>query len=146
MTSQNYTCNFTITKTDKEVFDAIRQISKWWTKDFKGHCEKINDEFIIQHEDIHYSKHKLIEVITDKKLVWLITESKLNWLTMDKHEWTNTKTIFELIHQDGKTILNFTHQGLTPEIECYERCSKGWDLVIKTNLYKFLTEGKELAV
>ena len=142
MKNENYTCSITANITAKEAFDGINQVSKWWIKNFKGSSEKINDEFIVQVGDNHYSKHKLIEVIPNKKIVWLVTESKLNWLKNDKQEWTNTKMSFEIFTKDGQTVINFIHIGLEPEVECYNNCVKGWDQILKTSLFKQLTEGK----
>ena len=93
---------------------------------------------------MHYSKQKLIEVIPGKKIVWLVTESKLNWIERDKHEWTNTKMVFEITTKGDKTVLHFTHEGLVPEKECYERCVQGWDMVIKEWLFNFITDGKAI--
>ena len=64
-------------------------------------------------------------------------------LEKDKHEWTNTKLIFELAAEGDKTVLRFTHEGLVPGKECYKTCAhKGWNIVIKDYLFNFITEGK----
>lgn len=82
----------------------------------------------------------MFEVIPDKKIVWLVTESKLDWLK-NKDEWTNTKMVFEISIKGDKTILHFTHEGLTPEKECYPLCEKGWNMIIKNWLFHFITMG-----
>jgi hypothetical protein len=74
--------------------------------------------------------------------VWLVTESTLDWLQKDKHEWKNTKMIFEIVPKGDKTVLHFTHDGLVPEKECYLLCHEGWNTVIKDYLFYFITEGK----
>lgn len=53
-----------------------------------------------------------------------------------------TKMIFELTSKSGKTELNFTHEGLVPEKECYEHCAQFWNMVIKEWLFNFITVGK----
>jgi hypothetical protein len=126
------------------VFNCINDVSKWWSKDFEGSSISLNDEFVICHPGRHYSKQKLIEVIPGKKVVWLVTDSELDWLEKDKHEWTNTKMVFELIPKDDKTIINFTHEGLMPEKECYDRCEQGWNMVIRECLVNFITDGKAI--
>ena len=87
----------------------------------------------------------MVEIIPDKKIVWLVTESEMSWLEKDKQEWTNTKLIFEIAVEGDKTLLRFTHEGLIPEKECYERCAhEGWELVIKDWLFNFINTGKAI--
>jgi hypothetical protein len=141
MTTKSYTTTIEVAQSAKEVFNAINDVTKWWSKDFEGNSTKLNDEFIINHPNQHYSKQKLVEVISDKKVAWLVTESKLNWIKNNKEEWTNTKMIFEISTKGDKTVLHFTHEGLAPEKECYAMCEKGWDIVIKDWLFHLITVG-----
>lgn len=64
------------------------------------------------------------------------------WLEKNKQEWTNTKMIFELLPAGDKTLLHFTHDGLSPEKECYTMCEKGWTMIIKDWLFHFITHGE----
>lgn len=141
MENKNYTATLEVAQSAKEVFNAINNVTKWWSKDFAGNSTNLNDEFIINHPNQHYSKQKLVEVIPDKKVVWLVTESKLNWIKNNKEEWTTTKMIFKIQVKNDKTILHFTHEGLVPEKECYTMCEKGWDIVIKDWLFYLITVG-----
>jgi len=140
MESKNYTVTIEVPNSPQDIFNRIKEVSKWWSKDLEGSSTKLNDEFIIHHPGRHYSKQKLIEVIPDKKVVWLVTESKLNWLEKDKDEWTNTRMVFEISAKGNKTVLHFTHEGLVPEKKCYARCEKGWNMIIKDWLYNFITD------
>jgi hypothetical protein len=142
MKKPDYSAAITVDKTPGEVFDSIKSVSKWWSKDFEGNSAELNDEFVISHPGRHYSKQKLVELIPGKKVVWLVTDSKLNWLEKDQEEWTNTKMIFEITSKGDKTLLDFTHEGLVPEKECYARCEQGWNMVIKERLFEFITDGK----
>jgi len=140
MANESYTAAIEVAKSPKEVFNRISEVSKWWSKDYEGSSKKLNDEFVIHHIGRHYSKQKLVEIIPDKKVVWLVTESKLNWLEKDKHEWTNTKMVFELTTKGNKTVLHFTHEGLVPGKECYARCEQGWNMIIRQWLFNFITD------
>jgi len=140
----NYTAIIEVEKPATDVFNALKDVSKWWSKDFEGSSTKLNDEFIINHPNAHYSKQRLVEVIPGKKIVWLVTESKLNWLEKDQQEWTNTKMIFEISTKGDKTLLKFTHEGLVPEKECYTRCEQGWNMVIKDWLFNYISTGKTI--
>ena len=86
MENKNYTAIIEVKKSSQEVFNAINDVTKWWSKDFEGKSTKLNDEFIINHPNQHYSKQKLIEVVPGKKVVWHVTESKLDWIKNDKEE------------------------------------------------------------
>ena len=142
MAKSDYTVSITVNATPDQAFNSIKNVSKWWTENVEGRSEKLNDAFIVRSGDVHYSKHKIIEVVPDKKIVWLVTDSKLNWIHDNKEEWTNTKMVFEIIPTGNKTTIKFTHEGLTPGQECYENCVKGWDSIIKQNLYNFVTKGE----
>ncbi len=140
---ESFTAIIEVSKSPQEIFNCLTDVTNWWSKDFEGSSKKLNDEFTIHHPNQHYSKQKLVEVIINKKIVWLVTDSTLYWLQDNKHEWTNTKMIFELTTAGDKTILHFTHEGLTPEMECYAICEKGWSMIIKSWLFHFITRGRE---
>ena len=139
----DYTAMIEVAKPPTEVYNCITaDVAKWWGgNDLEGSSRQLNDEFTIHHPQAHYSKQIVVELIPAKSVVWLVLESHLHWLTRDPHEWTRTKMLFELRGDDDGTVLHFTHQGLTPDKECYEACSQGWNMVIKDWLFHYITEG-----
>lgn len=146
---QSYKATIEFDKSPKDVFNNINDVSKWWIRyangqqtEFEGQSTKLNDEFVLRHGDKHYSNQKLLEVIPDKKVVWFVTDSNLSWIESNKNEWTGTKMIFELSSRGDKTVLNFMHQGLVPEKECYDHSVHFWDMVIKEWLFDFISDGK----
>lgn len=142
MKDQSYTTTIEVAAAPQDVFERISQIPEWWTRDFEGNSTKLNDEFVICHPGAHYSKQQLTEFIPGRKVVWLVTESELSWLEKDKAEWTGTKMVFELASEGDKTRINFTHEGLVPEKASYERCTQGWNTVIRYRLLNFIINKK----
>ena len=130
MKKDSYTNSFTSSKTSEEVFDVLLNVQQWWSgfyeETIKGKSKRVDDEFIFKAGGgAHYSKQKLIELIPNKKIVWLVTDSKLNFLN-NASEWTGSKICFDISANNNKTKVTFTHDGLVPQIECYNDCSGGW--------------------
>jgi len=141
MKTSDFTTSILVDKTPKEVFDAVNNPQIWWSGEFTGSSEKINDEFTYRYKDMHFSKQRIIEMVPNQKVVWLVTESQLNFIE-DIHEWNGTKIIFEISADGNKTRLTFTHQGLVPEFECFNACSNAWGQIIQQGLYSLITTGK----
>jgi len=140
---ESFEVTIEVAKPAGEVFRCITSdVAKWWGgKDLSGGTTKLHDEFVIDHPGAHYSRQKIVELIPAKRIVWLVTESSLSWLKRPG-EWTDTKVVFELAGRDGKTILHFMHEGLTPDKECFARCSEGWGAVITDWLFDFISYGQ----
>ncbi len=125
MTNNDFTTTLLVDQTPKEVFDAINNVRGWWSEALEGSSEKLNDEFVYRHKDIHYSKQKLVEVIPGKKVVWLVTDSHLSFLKKKKDDWTGTHVVCRINRSYNKTQLRITHQGLLPQIESFAPDSRG---------------------
>jgi len=141
MSTANYSTAFLVDQTPKEAFDAINNVRGWWTENLTGNTANLNDEFSVQFGDVHYSKHKLTEVVPNKKVVWLTTDSKLNFIE-DKTEWTGTKIVFDIAAKGDQTEVRFTQIGLVPEVECYNACSNAWSDYINDSLRNLIEIGK----
>jgi hypothetical protein len=146
MKNQNFEISVLVDASPAEVFKAVLNVRGWWSgyygESFQGSTEKLHDEFSFRAGDVaHYSKQKLIDVIPNKKVVWLITESALSFL--DKtDEWTGTKVIFDISQKGGKTQLRFIHEGLTPEVECYNSCAPAWTQYLQYKLLPLIGNGQ----
>lgn len=135
---KDFTFTIFTDQSPEHIFEAIRDVRSWWSgfynESFSGETKELNDEFSFRAGDgAHYSKQKLVEVIPNERVVWIITESELTFLEQ-KDEWVGTKIVFEISEKDGKTELVFTHQGLTPEIECYDSCAPAWSMYLHEKL------------
>ncbi|MGC4041892.1 MAG: SRPBCC domain-containing protein [Flavobacterium sp.] len=142
MKNKDFTTSIEVPQSPQQVFKAICEVPNWWNKeDFRGSSTNLGDEFVIDHPGQHFSNQKVVEMIPNEKIVWLVTESHMDWLKENKQEWTNTKMIFEISSKDDRTLLHFTHEGLVPQTECYIMCEQGWNMIIGSWLYHYITTG-----
>ena len=130
MNNQNFTYTFQSSQTPEAIFDLLLHIDQWWYGVFgetiEGKSEKINDEFtFLAGEGMHYSKQKMTELVPNRRVAWQVSESKLTFLS-DPGEWQGSTIAFDVSGENGKTNITFTHNGLVPELECYNNCSAGW--------------------
>jgi hypothetical protein len=122
------------------AFDSINNVTAWWTANLEGGTSALNNEFVVQFGDVHFSRQKIVEMIPAKKVVWLVTESRLNFVA-DVQEWTGTRIIFDVISENGITYIRFTHEGLVPQVECYDACSGAWSQYM-VSLQQLINTGK----
>jgi hypothetical protein len=142
MKKQDYTTAILVRATANNAFKSINRVAAWWTENIEGSSEKLNDVFTV-HFGETFATMKIVESVPDKRVVWHVTDCYLQWLT-DKKEWKDTRIVFEISTEGDSARIQFTHVGLTPQVECYNDCVKGWDQYIKGSLAKLITEGNGL--
>jgi hypothetical protein len=141
MGNNDFNCSISAKISPAEAIKKINNVPEWWGVSFEGKSEKQNDQFTIKMGGDSFFDFTVTELIPDQKVVWLITDCYMPWYA-DKKEWANTRLIFDLGESNGETALRFTHEGLTPEVECYKDCEPGWTHWIKTSLHSYFTTGK----
>lgn len=139
MTNKNYHSSITVNITPQQAFNGICKVNDWWGH-IDGKTEKLNDVFTYRPSET-WVNFTITEFVPDKKIVWHVTDCYLPWLK-DKKEWNNTDVVFEIEQKGDSTQINFTHNGLVPEIECYDACTKGWGKYFNGSLLNLLTTGK----
>jgi hypothetical protein len=140
MKEKDYSSTFLVPNSPQEVYDAITRVTDWWTINTDGDTKAIGDEFTVQFGDVHRTTQRITEAVLGKRIAWQVTASKLPWLK-DSEEWKGTEIIFDIMSTPDGTRLIFTHIGLTPQVECFAQCEKGWDYFIGISLFQLLTKG-----
>ena len=143
MNGKNYSCSFLVRQTAQEVYDAITRVTDWWTINTDGNTKAVGDEFTVQFGDVHRTTQRITEGVPGKRIVWHVIESNLPWLK-DSEEWKGTEIVFDITPTADGSQLAFTHIGLTPQVECFAQCEKGWDYFIGTSLFQLITQGAGL--
>ena len=141
MSTPDFTTTLLVDQSPQHVFSAINNVRGWWSEEIEGDTNKLNDVFNYHYQDVHRCQMKLVEVVPYKKVVWLVMDNYFKF-TKDKSEWISTKIIFDISEKDGKTQVQFTHQGLVPVYECYDVCKGAWTNYIQNSLRDLIATGK----
>ncbi|WP_301162011.1 hypothetical protein [uncultured Winogradskyella sp.] len=139
----SYTTMVSINGTKQEVFNAISQhVQKWWGNTDNS-VSSVGDEFTTSF-DSTYWKFRISEFEPNTKIVWKCVEAKHihNGYDGIEKEWEGT--IVEWVLEDkgqNAIILNFAHNGLVPELNCYEICFPAWERFVTQSLKSFVETG-----
>ena len=140
MKTHDYTCSIQTSVSAKEAYDKIARVSEWWAKNFKGSARNLGDTFTVRFGET-FVDFKISEAVPESRIVWQVANCHLPWLK-DKTEWNGTSATWEISSSSGITTITFTHHGLTPDVECFSACEKGWNSHIQKSLLKLLNDGK----
>jgi len=138
MNHKNFTTTFTVDQTPEAVFGAINNVRGWWPGEIEGHTDELGDEFTYRYADVHYSKQKITVLTPGKRVVWRVLDANLNF-TRDQAEWKGTDIAFDISRKGDKTEVRFTHIGLVPEFECFDKCSNAWASIVNGSLRVLIT-------
>ena len=61
-----------------------------------------------------------VEPTSHRRVVWSVDSAPLT------PDWAGTTIVFEVEEAGDGSTIRFRHQGLTPELECYDMCHEGW--------------------
>jgi len=109
-------------------------ISGWWSK-ANTMWKENGDEFL----SVDFGRiKKLMKVQRPdplSRMTWDVLECTLS-------EWPGTQITFNLSPtHGGGTLLRLEHKGLTPELECFQSCSTGWEYFM-ASLKQYVETGK----
>jgi uncharacterized protein YndB with AHSA1/START domain len=141
--NRDLTISITVSKSPQEVYNAIKDVKAWWIGDIKGNGDKVGSEFTYRYKNFHESAQKVIELVPNKRVAWRVEDANLSF-AKNKSEWKGTEIIFEIMPKGDQTEIQFTHKGLTPELECFDNCSAGWEFYVIKSLKNLLTQGEGL--
>ena len=140
MHSHDYQKSISAKISAAEAFSRIQAVSRWWTKGVTGCAENLNDLFTVRFGET-FVDFKVCEIDPPSKIVWQVIDSDLPWLK-NKGEWTGTKVVWEVSRGAIATQITMTHVGLSPAVECYEKCEAGWNFFVGESLSRLMTENR----
>jgi uncharacterized protein YndB with AHSA1/START domain len=109
----------------ERVFDALATLSGlrgWWTPIVSGSAATGG---VLRFAFDGLDEHIVMRVDGAKR------PSSVHWSCVVHtrlHDWKDTKVTFDLAARGPEGCeLSFQHVGLTPQLDCYADCERGWD-------------------
>ncbi len=126
--NENFHHEITVNASLEKAFESItNDIPLWWTEMFEGDSNKVGEFFTVRFGSSVFKTMRVEELIPNKKVVWFVTDTLIDIPELlNNREWLNTSIVWELKKEKTNTIIQVTHIGLNPDIECYGICSTGW--------------------
>jgi Activator of Hsp90 ATPase homolog 1-like protein len=140
MVTYDLTCTIQEPVSAAQAYEAIASVGEWWAKDFKGSARNVNDTFTVRFGTT-FVDFKITEAVPGKRSVWHVVNSSIPSLK-DTTEWNGTSVVWEIAENAGTTTITLTHEGITPEVECFKMCEGGWNRHVTQSLRKLLIEEK----
>jgi hypothetical protein len=122
----NYRDSLVTKAAQSEILKALTtEICSWWTEDFSGSAKRVKEEFTVRFGNTF--KTFVVVELSSTTVSWKCMDSYIDMPDLNKKdEWIGT-TIHWAIGSDGhQNCLELFHEGLTPEIECFDVCRQGW--------------------
>lgn len=139
MQKKDFHKTITVNASPAEALKKISQVNLWWAKNFTGRAEEKGDKFNVRFGET-FVDFEISEAVPDKKVVWKVTDCNLHWIN-NKKEWNGNEIVFEVTPGKNDTKIDFTHIGLTPDVECYSSCEPGWTGHLSYGLADFINKG-----
>ena len=139
---KDYQKRIVVQKPANQVYAAITEhISDWWTNDLSGSASQKGDSFKIAFGGTRKTM-EISEILPNQKVVWTCTQAYIDMDSLEnKSEWLGTKIIWELSTEGQTTTLEFLHQGLNKDLQCYNVCQDGWNTFLGS-LESYLKTGQ----
>jgi len=140
MNARSYTRSIEIGALPAKVFHALTgEVDQWWTTS-AGDASVVGAKPIFRFGK-SYQAMLVKELVPERRVVWECLEQNHANKTLSVHdEWVGTTLVWEIEPTPKASRLTFVHQGLVPQLECYEICEAGWDHYVES-LKSYLETG-----
>ena len=131
----DYSAKITTTTPPRQVRHAITAgIEIWWTNRVDRHADGFTVRFNKSHATFTQDHGG-----TDTAFAWTCTDAHMIIEGVDDlEEWTGTRLIWSVTPAPSGSIVRLTHEGLTPDIACFDVCRRGWQHFFETSLRNHL--------
>lgn len=131
-------------KPSQAYLALTRNIGNWWTQPDQPICRVGDRAKFTFPPNKSYWTFQAAELKPDSFIrldcvdAYHIHEGQSNTI---EQEWKGTSITWRIEPINAKTQIVMQHDGLRPDLECFEICKKGWDFFFCTSLKAYLETG-----
>lgn len=131
MTTTDYQHSFTVPASMETVYAALTAgIPAWWTEDFSGKATQPGEVFTVRFGGT-FMTFRIDAALPGHKLTWTCTDNLQDMPGLShRTEWIGTRMHWQLTPEGNSTRLEMVHEGLNPEMECWDICQQGWNFFL----------------
>lgn len=140
VTHQSYNREIIVSNSAGGAFRALTsEFDRWWTA--ASHPFKAVGDIATFRFDATYWTMRATKLVPDKcvELECIDAHHQHEGLPESiRQEWKSTFLKWNIFPQGDKTRISFVHEGLEPNLDCFEVCEAGWDHYFVTCLKNYL--------
>ena len=145
MTEKNYRRTITVNASAEEAYLALTTgYEHWWTacdEQFNEIGDRIKFTFPARvsywtFEALKLERNRAVE-LECVEAFHKITEKP----NAPETEWLGSRALWRIEPRGEQTDIHFIHDGLTPDLDCYNVCEAGWNSFFVGSLKSYLDTG-----
>lgn len=139
---EHYHNSISLNTTATTLYNALSlEIPLWWSAQYEGKAQHAGDVFTVRFGDLVHKTIVVSAVSLNSSVTWQVKDSLIAIPDLlNQTEWIGTTIQWNIRSTDSGVILNLTHIGLHPDVECYDICSTGWQQ-FTNSLKRFVETG-----
>ncbi len=116
-----------ISASPEKIYKAItEEIDRWWTA-LSNNASNAGDALIVRFEGSTKWTMTVTQTIPNQSLDWAVIDAHHDLADLNKKdEWKGTTIQWEIEENEIGSKVTLTHQGLVPQLACFDICHAGW--------------------
>ena len=142
----NYTTEIDVQAGPDQVFRALTtEMDRWWTTQTEGSLISVGDTIKVDFPPNNGHWTFKARVLTPGQTVEIVCIDAFHVVAGQpeeiEKEWLGTTLRWKISPHGDMTKVAFEHEGLTPQLHCFEICNDGWGFFFGTSFAAYLNTG-----
>jgi len=108
----------------------VDDLEQWWSTRVDRRADGFTVRFNASHATFRFDPGG-----TENRFAWTCTDAHMIMNGVDDPaEWAGTRLVWTVAATEAGSAITLTHQGLTPQIACFDICRAGWQHFFELSL------------